>query len=324
VRKVSRKLSATDSTAAGIVQIVSTYADADAATTAYNLRLTQLGTCKDGTAWISGANAVTGLADAADAIRLVVHDAQDLFHTVLLSRTGRAVSLVDITTTDAAVPANDLAQAIAKVLSRQCGTDLGTCPGSITSAPAQPPAGEPVGWLTEGDLPRITAGAGRWGAIDPATVVQTAGSQCEAMNLETVPGTTAVGQRTLLLGDDTTAPNGFGVDMVTYTFDKADAATTLAGKLTKNIGKCPGRAPTATVADGPAVKGTGKNDAKIAGSTFLVTQKTEIATVVYRVAVLTEDTRVVYLLANPTTSFDFTDAQWKAIALRAGQRASQA
>lgn len=323
LRTASRKTTSATNPAASVVQVVDTYADVAAATTAYDLRLTQAGTCKDGTAWISGANDVSGLADSAMAVRLVAHETPDQFHTLLLSRTGRSVSLVDITTTDAAVPADDLARATATALSRQCGNELGTCPSSITTANVPPPAGEPKGWLVEADLPRITAGAGRWGATDPSTTLVIPGSQCEAMNLEAVTGTVAQGQRTLLLADDTAAPNGFGVDMVTYAFSSPDAATKLAAKLTKNINGCADRAPTATVKDGPSVKGNADADSTVAGSTFLISQKTETTTVLYRVAVLTVDDEVVYLLGNPSSSFDFTDSQWKAIALRAGQRAAQ-
>jgi hypothetical protein len=45
--------------------------------------------------------------------------------------------------------------------------------------------------------------------------------------------------------------------------------------------------------------------------------------VVFRVAVLSVDNRLVYLLANPSTSFDFPEADWTKVAVRAGQRASQ-
>jgi len=46
--------------------------------------------------------------------------------------------------------------------------------------------------------------------------------------------------------------------------------------------------------------------------------------VVFRVAVLSVGTRLVYLLANPSTSFDFSNADWAKVAVRAGERASQA
>lgn len=322
-RTASRKIGATDVPEASVVQVVDTYADVAAATTAYDLRLAQAGTCKDNTAYIVGANAVTGLADTSTAVRLLVQDATDVYHTLLVSRTGRSVSMVDVATTQS-VPAQNVAQVTSVALSRQCGGDLGTCPASIATTSAPPLAGDPKGWLVEADLPRITAGVGRWGGTEPFTALQMPGSQCEGMNLETVTGTTSAGQRTLLLADDPDAPKGFGVDMVTYTFADADAAKTLATKLDKNIGDCAAKYPTATVATGPDAKGTADAGAKITGSTYLVTQKTAVNSVVYRVAVVTVGSRVVYLLGNPTAKFDFTDAQWKAIAVRAGQRAAQA
>ncbi len=323
-RSTSRRTDSSTGSADALVQVADTYADEAEAVQAFDARVAQAGMCEDAQAWLTGANTVAGLADGALALRYVVQDEADLFHTVLVSRTGTTVNLSDLTTTGAAVPALDLANVTGRALSRQCGTDLGTCPSSISVETALPPAGAPAGWLVAADLPRVTPGAGRWGAIEPEATVSIPGSQCEAMNLGTVSGTQATGQRTLLLADDPDAPRGFGVDMVTYSFaDEADAAA-LAKKLTRNIAGCPDRAPTATIEDGPAVKGSGEGDVTISGSTFLITQKTETTTVLYRVAVLSVGNEVVYLLGTPTKTFDFTDVQWKAIAVRAGLRATQA
>ena len=208
-------------------------------------------------------------------------------------------------------------------LSRLCTGSEGTCPSSLVVASQPPPAGAVPGWLVEADLPRVTAGAGRWGATDPQTALHLVGSQCEVININAVPDTTAVGQRTLLLADDAKAPAGFGVDQGVYSFATEDAAKTLRDKLAKNIGSCAKRAPTATVKVGPEISGTAAGGTTIAGSTFLVTQKIGAGSVVFRVAVLTVGNRTVYLLANPTTAFDFTDAAWRQIAIRAGQRVSQ-
>ncbi|MGC3995910.1 MAG: hypothetical protein QM779_17640 [Propionicimonas sp.] len=322
-RSASRRVPVAGSDVDALVQVVDTYADEATATQAYGLRLTQAGTCSNDAVWITGASAVTGLADSAEAVKLVVQDQASVFHTLLISRTGRSVSLVDLATSESAVNALDVATVVGKALSRQCGGDLGTCPSSIEATTEVPPAGDPAGWLVEADLPRITLGTGRWGATDPFTTLTIPGSQCEGINLETVSGTTSAAQRTLLLADDESAPQGFGVDMVVYTFGAADDASSLSAKLTKNISGCSDRAPTATVADGPSAKGTGAADTAVSGSTWTVTQKTATTTVVYRVAVITAGTRVVYLLANPSSDYDFTDAQWKAITLRAGQRVTQ-
>ncbi len=322
-RSPSKKLTGSTSPASTVVQAIDTYADDAGATRAYAARLVQAGTCTDTIALISGANTISGLADSAQVIRLTVQEQTDQFHSLLISRTGRSVSLIDVATATA-VPASDLANVAAAALSRGCGGQLGTCPGSISVATSLPPAGNPIGWLVPADLPRITAGAGRWGATEPKTTLDVVGSLCEAINLKTVSGTKSVGQRTLLMADDSNAPQGFGVDQVVYTFADSKGVATLATKLDKNLTACPDRTPTASVKEGPAVKGTGANQAKISGSTYMVTQKTGTDTVVFRVAVLSVDTRLVYLLANPSTTFDFSDSDWAKVAVRAGQRASQA
>jgi len=323
LRSPSRKVTASSSPTDTVVQALDVYADDATATQAYAARLVQAGTCADTVALITGANTITGLADSAEVVRLTVQEQTDQFHSLLISRTGRSVSLIDATTATA-VTASDLANVAAAALSRGCGGELGTCPGSISVATSVPPAGNPFGWLVPADLPRITPGAGRWGATEPKTTLDVVGSLCEAINLKTVAGTQSVGQRTLLLADDSNAPQGFGVDQVVYTFADAKGVSTLATKLDKNLTGCADRAPTASGKEGPTVKGTGANGAKISGSTYQVTQKTGTNTVVFRVAVLSVGTRLVYLLANPSTSFDFSNADWAKVAVRAGERASQA
>jgi len=321
-RSTSRKTVPAAAGTDSVVQVVDTYADVAAATQAYAVRLTQAGTCADAVALITGANTITGLADSAELVRLTVQEQTDLSHSVLLSRTGRSVSMVDVGTATA-VTASDLANVAARALSRQCGGELGTCPGIISVSTSLPPPGDPLGWLVPADLPRITAGAGRWAAPEPRTTLDVVGSQCEALNLKTIAGTQSAAQRTLLLADDTNAPDGFGVDQVVYTFADATGAANLAKKLDKNLVGCPSRAPTASVKEGSAVKGSGADGAKITGTTYLVTQKTETNTVVFRVAVVTVNQRAIYLLANPSTTFDFSDGDWVKLAVRAGQRTSQ-
>jgi hypothetical protein len=322
LRSPSRKVNASSSPTDTVVQALDVYADDATATQAYAARLVQAGTCADTVALITGANTITGLADSAQVVRLTVQEQTDQFHSLLISRTGRSVSLIDVTTATP-VAASDLANVAATALSRGCGAELGTCPGSISVATSPPPAGNPIGWLVPADLPRITPGAGRWGATEPKTTLDVVGSLCEAINLKTVAGTQSAGQRTLLLADDSNAPQGFGVDQVVYTFADAKGVSALATKLDKNLTGCADRAPTASVKEGPTVKGTGANGVKISGSTYQVTQKTGTNTVVFRVAVLSVGNRLVYLLANPSTSFDFSNSDWAKVAVRAGERAGQ-
>ena len=319
-RSVNRKI--TVGTAA-VVNVVDTYADVATATAAYQIRLAEAGTCPETTALITGASSISGLADSADAVRVTVQNEANEYHSLQLTRTGRTVGLLDVITSTDDVNAAAVASASAASQNRQCTGSEGTCPSSISVAADVPAAGALPGWLVAADLPRITPAAGRWGATDPATTLHLIGSQCEVIDLNAVTGTTSVGQRTFLLADDAKAPSGFGIDQAVYSFSAAKAATNLRDKLAKNIDGCPDRAPTAKVTEGPSIKGTGVNGAKIAGSTYLVTQSTGTTTVAFRVAVLTVDTRMVYLLANPSSSFDFSDDDWRQLAVRAGQRVSQ-
>lgn len=303
------------------LQALNVYADDAAATQAYDAAAVLAGTCADGTGLVVAASDISGLADAAQAVQIKVQAAKPENHLLLIARTGRNVNVFDFVTTDG-VPVTTAAQIATSSLNRQCGAG-GTCPTSVSVAASLPAAGTPAGWLVPADLPRITPGAGKWNATDWPTIT-TPGSQCEGTDLTKVPNTTAAAQRTLILTGDPKAPTSFGIDQVSYTFADTKPASTLATALIKSIGGCSTQLPTATVVDGPDVRGTGAGGAVVSGRTWEITHKTNTSTFIYRVAVVTSGTRVTYLVATPSKTFDFTDADWTAIALRAGQRSTQA
>jgi len=127
----------------------------------------------------------------------------------------------------------------------------------------------------------------------------------------------------LLLADDPKAPSGFGVDQVIYTYADAKAAGAAAKTINANLTSCAERMLTATVNSGPKVSGAGVNNVKFSGTTFHVIQKTGQSTPLYRVGVATVGKRLVYVLANPTKDFDFSDNGWKALVQRTAQRVSE-
>ncbi|MGB7964473.1 MAG: hypothetical protein WCF12_16140 [Propionicimonas sp.] len=324
-RTAERLITSTSTQTDSVKNAVETYADAATAAKAYQERVVQAGTCPDTEALIVSSYSISDLADAALGSQVRVQATQTEYHTLVISQSGRNLSLVDVLTTEKPVGVTAAARVAAKPLARLCSGGEGACPGTLKVTRALPAAGALAGWLVEADLPRITAGAGRWGATDPSKSLSIVGSQCEAVNLQKVTGTTAAAQRTMLLADDSAAPTGFGVDQVTYTFPTESAAKRFVTSLTSNLKLCPSRVPTATVEAGPNVKGTGADKVAITGSSFQVTQKTGAdGTFPFRVAIITVGTKVGYLVANPSTTFDFTDDQWKDIVLRAGQRISQA
>ena len=116
---------------------------------------------------------------------------------------------------------------------------------NVASA-AVPPPGDPAGWLAPGDLPQLTPGVGAWHATD-VDQMRLPGTQCEGVDLTTVPGASKRSQRTFLLTDDPRAPQGFGVDQAIYTFGSAEEAQSTLTKINQNMEACGSRAATATV-----------------------------------------------------------------------------
>lgn len=319
-RTSNRRITSSSSPTDSLLQIVDVYPDVTSASTAYALRLQQTGVCADDTALITSASSIDGLTDSADAVLLTVQDATPIYHALLLTRTGRTVSLIDLATSTE-LPVSAVATAASNSVNRQCSGGDGTCPTGIQVKAGLPAAGSQPGWLVAADLPRINAGAGRWSSTDnPVNIL---GSGCEAVDLTRLSGATADLQRTLLLADDPKAPSGFGVDQVTYTYADAKAATAAAKTINSNLAGCAERMLTATVDGGPKVSGTGANSVKYSGSTYHVTQKTGQSEPMYRVGVVVAGKRLVYVLANPTKDFDFTAEAWKDVVQRAAERVTQ-
>lgn len=317
-RTASRKL--VDPANDSALQLMNVYPDDAAATQAYDAVAGLVGTCADGAGMVGAASSISGLADAAQAVQIKVQAAKPENHLLVVTRTGRNVNVFDLVTADGP-QVTTAAQVATASLNRQCGTG-GTCPTTVSVTASLPAPGNPPGWLVPSDLPRITPGAGKWNATDWPTIT-TPGSQCEGTDLTKVPNTTAAAQRTLILTGDPKAPTSFGIDQVIYTFGDEKAATSLATALTKSIAKCSTQLPTATVVNGPDVRGTGAGGSAVTGGTWEITHKTNTSTFIYRVAVVSSGNRVTYLVATPSKTFDFTDADWTAVALRAGQRATQ-
>jgi hypothetical protein len=308
------------SSSASVLQLVDTFADDSAASQAYSARLSEAGTCGSDAALIAGASTVTGLADSADAVRLTVQGTKDEHHVLLLTRSGRNVNTFDVTG-DASLTVATVAEMASTALTRQCSAG-GTCPSTVNVSDSLPAAGDPAGWLVAADLPQVTSGSGKWTAL-PVQAITLQGSQCEDTNLSKITGATSSAERVFVLTGDSKAPAQFGIDHAVWTYSDAKAASSLANKLNTSLADCSTNTPTATVEAGPSVKGVG-NATKVTGKTWEITHKLSTGTIMFRVAVVTSGTRVSYLLANPSKDFDFTDAEWEAIALRAGQRASQA
>lgn len=108
-----------------------------------------------------------------------------------------------------------------------------------------------------------------------------------------------------------------------YGFNKDSAASAMAKQLAKNFDGCGERTRTASVKSA-GVKAPALDGKDLNATSYLVTQRiSDSKTVNFRVGVAVVGDRLVYLLANPSGSFDFSDDAWKGIVGRATQRVTQ-
>ncbi|MDR1431294.1 MAG: hypothetical protein LBI99_04155, partial [Propionibacteriaceae bacterium] len=323
-----RGFTATEDATQTAVHSVYTYADEANAAEAFSGRRSQASSCSETTAQVIGYYEVSSVADQAEAVTIYYQaEPAATYHTVFFSRTGRVISILDISSPTGPVPPVSLATATTPALNQLCAQgEQGICPSTPGVVKIVPPTADNRGWLAKADLPRITNGAGVWDSTSPTTSLQSLGTQCEGDGFPVVSSAEETLRSTYILGDDPNSPpsRAMGIDEVVYTFSDLDKAEKLVDKLINNISSCQQPGSTATVEIGYPIQGAGLNSVPISGETYAVEQrKSENEVVRYRVAVVLTANRMAYLMANPTDSYDFSDAQWVAIALRAGERLSQ-
>ncbi|MEA5155497.1 hypothetical protein [Raineyella sp.] len=300
------------------------FASAQDATTAAAIWTAQLGGCERPVSYLEGGWTVSNVGDSSAGVSAIVQDKTSVHHTVMLSRSGSVITIVDAskpnTTPDGAVVAGLLGTAVG----RTCHAAGGACPTDPTASAGIPPktAANPE-FLATADLPRITAGTGRWGATDPSTSFDFIGSQCEGKDLANVAGPTARKHRAYLLQEDAAAPQTFGVDEYVLTFPDRASADSLVKDISGSIDGCEKAMLTAKVqkTDDLAAPGAGGKD--VTGRTWVVTQQVnQTSKQKYRLALAQVDNTVIYLLAPTGDSFDFDNGQWKSIGDRSGVRLS--
>lgn len=323
-----RGLSASGEDRTAALHRADAYATVEDAKKVFEFRSAELGACSDTPLYVEKGFNVQGLGDEALGVRMVLQDVKSEYHSVVLVRTGRIVNLLDVARVGAAVDMTTEAKALGQSINRQCGPALGLCTApSVSVTDGLPPAGgaEP-GFLTSGDIPRVSPGSGTWRGNPLAVKVDVQdGSGCEAVDFGSVGGTGVKRQmRTYLLRNDAAAPPQFGVDQVILTMGSAQEATDLANRIGGNMTGCATRTLTSKVDKTGSAQTMGAGGVEVKVNWFVVTSKVDQAQEQhYRVSIVTAGTRLIYLRSNPTATFDFTDQAWSNLALRAGERTTQ-
>lgn len=302
------------------------YATPEEAAQMFNFRSTEIGGCVDSPLYVEKGMQITGIGNQAVGVRLVLQDKVNEYHSIALVRTGRVLNILDVARQGKPVEMDGMVKALTQVVNRQCGPAVGLCtaPNTSVSITIPPPGGDQPGLLASGDIPRVTPGVGQWKGNAPAARIELQdGTGCEAVDFATVSGAEKRQQRTYLLRNDPQAPPQFGIDQLVLQMENPGAAGELVDKVSNNIRGCESRVLTAKVTKQATLE-TPAQGTTVKGNWYIVTQKLDqTKTQKYRVGIFSAGQKVIYLRANPSDTFDFSDESWIGVNLRAGERATQ-
>ncbi len=252
----------------------------------------------------------------------VVSGGKTQWHSVVLSRSGNVVNLVDAARVGGkALGVRGVAAALAAVTQKQCDAAGQPCTPEPTVRFGPPPLGGDVpGFLAAGDLPPAGETDESWVATpaEPPSE-EFLGSQCETVNWARLDAETA-SSRVYLVPSSTT----FGLNEVVLTMKSEEAAEDLVAKVKSDLDSCEKRKLTASVSPPAEVKGVGASAAAVTGWTSEISQKSTQGTQRYRVGIVSSGTKVAYTFLNPLDAeYDLPDDEWDRVAVRAGQRMTQ-
>lgn len=322
-QEVVRVLTSSGKSAPTALHQAAAYASPEEAAQAYAVAARTFGGCASPGAYIAEGAAVTGLGDQATGLVVnVVTGGKTQWHSIVVSRTGRVLNVVDaVRSGDKALAITGVARALGAVTATQCQAAGGECAEAPAVKAAPPPLGGDVpGFLTTGDLPPAGKADQSWVAtpVDQPSE-DFLGSQCETVNW-TRTGAEEAASRVYLVPSSTT----FGLNDIVLTMGSERAADALVAKIRGDLQSCSKRQLTASVSKPSAVRGPGAAGSEVAGWTATVEQKTTEGTQRFRVGIVSAGTKVAYTFLNPLPDgYDLSPGEWNMVTVRAGQRMTQ-
>ncbi len=322
-QKITRTLTTGGQNPPQALHLAQVYASPADAAQAFAVTSRALGECRLTGDYLASGRVVQGAGDeGAGALITSVQGAGVTGHSVLVSRTGRVLDLVDASQPTRAPNVNTVAAALATVVNSQCAKAGGACANQLTVSDGPPPAGgDEPGFLTLGDLPPVGKNRAPWIAAPvEAPEADFAGSSCETVSWDTVAAQKKTTRVYLLEG----VPGVFGLNEIKLTTKDPAAAQKLVQTIRSDWTSCAKRKLTATVTTPVPVTGVGAGKAPITGYTATVEQKAGDTTTRYRVGIAATGDQAVFTFLNPTDGLDLSQDQWNEVAVRAVQRATQA
>ena len=306
-----------------LIHQVDAYANEETAKKVYEQRATSLASCSAIPALITGSSTITELGDDVLQMSVVQEDIAQ-HHTILLVRTGKVISLLDVARNNGAVDPKGAVSALQRPLTATCEAAAGTCPGAPTVTPAAPPAASPQGWLIPNDIPIIAPGHLAWSG-GGLKGVESSGMGCEGLNLTSEQGPTDRKQRSYTVGSADEAFKVFGITQYRFAFADETAATTFGDLLSENLASCAKRVAASKVTELSPVTTDGSDGPAVTARLFEVKQQVsdDGAQRPHQVMVARSGTAVSYLLFTGVGESKFTEDQLKTLAVRVGQRITQ-
>ena len=306
-----------------LIHQIDAYANEETAKKIYEQRATSLASCSATPALITGSSNVAGLGD--EMLQLsVLQESSAQHHTILLVRTGKVISLLDVARNNSAVDPKGAVSALQRPLTATCEAAAGTCPTTPTVTPAAPPAANPPGWLIPNDLPIIAPGHLAWSGGSPREV-ELSGMGCEGVNLTSEQGPTDRKQRSYAVGSSDEAFKIFGITLYRFTFADEAAATAFSDLLSENLASCAKRVAAAKVTELSPVTTDGSDGPAVTARLFDVKQQIgdDGAQRPYQLIVARSGAAVSYLMFTGVGETQFTAEQLTNLATRLGQRTAQ-
>lgn len=319
---VQRTLATSEKDPVAALHRIDAFANEAVASMAFEERVAVLSACSEVPAQLQGANEVAGLAPEAFQLTVLFQEEKDRYHTVLLTRSGAVLQVLDVTQVGSPVDPETLAAALTRPQTQLSERQGEPAPQGVTVSPAELPAVAPEGWLIPSDLPRIRAGIGRWNMTPPGQLKST-GMGCESMTLVSEPGPKERAQATYLMTQDDEAPDTFGIDEMRFTFSKKKTAGAFVKKLGNALKSCKDRSPGANVQEQEEVE-TETADGKATSRLFVINMATsDTKSVTYQLIVSQVNKTVTYSLITVADDYRFADEQLADLAARTAIRAAQ-
>ena len=307
-----------------LIHQIDAYANEETAKKIYEQRATSLTSCSATPALITGSSTVAGLGDEMLQLN-VLQESSAQHHTILLVRTGKVISLLDVARNNSAVDPTGAASALQRPLTATCEAAAGTCPTTPTVTPTAPPAANPPGWLISNDIPIIAPGHLDWTGSSSPREFELSGMGCEGVNLTSEQGPTDRKQRSYTVGSPDEAFKVFGITQYRFTFADEASATAFGDLLSENLASCAKRVAAAKVTELSPVATDGSNGPVVAARLFDVKQQIadDGTQRPYQLIVARSGTAVSYLLFTGVGETQFTAEQLTNLAMRLGQRTAQ-